>query len=210
MAHYQTVSIETLLWLFHYLHDTAVSPAFDLSLHRAWGAYREVNDLLAERLASACAASPAEDSVVLVNDYHFLLTPGAMSRRGLPDKVRIVYAHQVPWCEPDYFSILPATIRDQILHSLLSCHTVIFHARRWLDAFLRCCDRYVPGAAAGDGTVEYGGRRVRVRAAPFPLDASTLLGLQRAEATERWRQRFAARAQGRRLLVRRGPAEAGC
>lgn len=54
MAHYQTVSIETLLWLFHYLHDTAVSPAFDLSLHRAWGAYREVNDLLAERLASAC------------------------------------------------------------------------------------------------------------------------------------------------------------
>lgn len=201
-AHYQAVSIETLLWLFHYLHETAVSPAFDARLHRAWGAYRHINGIFAGRMAAACAAAPDGEAVVLVNDYHFLLAPGALVCRGLPAGTRVVYAHQVPWCEPDYFGILPALIREEILASLLSCHAVVFHARRWREAFLRCCDRYAPGARVGDEVVDYRGRSVRVSAVPFPLDVAAVSGLQRAEATQHCQERFAALAAGRRLLVR--------
>ena len=63
-AHYQAVSIETLLWLFHYLHETAVSPAFDARLHRAWGAYRHVNGVFAAGMAAACAAAGDGEAVV--------------------------------------------------------------------------------------------------------------------------------------------------
>jgi trehalose 6-phosphate synthase len=201
-AHYQAVSIETLLWLFHYLHETAVSPAFGACLHRAWGAYRHVNGIFAARMAAALGAAGDGEAVVLVNDYHFLLVPGALVRRGRPAGTRVVYAHQVPWCEPDYFGILPARVREEILASLLSCHAVVFHARRWREAFLRCWDRYLPGARVGDEVVDYHGRSVRVSAVPFPLDVAAVSGLQRVEATQHWQERFAALAAGRRLLVR--------
>jgi trehalose 6-phosphate synthase len=199
--HYEVVSVRTLLWLFHYLHDTATGPDFDAGLHRAWAAYHHVNELFADRLAAAW--SGARDEVVaLINDYHFLLVPGMLARLGAPAGARVVYAHQVPWCGPDYFGILPAAIREQILTSLLSCDVVVFHSARWVEAFARCCDRYVPTAKVADQVVEFRDHAARLLAVPFPLDTATVLDLQHAEATQRWRQRLDELAGGRQLLVR--------
>lgn len=203
-GHYATISVETLLWLFHYLHDTVSAPAFDAATHAAWNAYRAVNGLVADRM-SAAAAQPG--AVVLVADYHFLLAPGMLAAGG---RARVVYAHQVPWCEPDYFGILPPAVRREILESLLSCDTVVMHSRRWLDAFARCCEAYLSGVsfdttaggAAGDMSIGYRGRTVRLRAVPFPLDTPTVLRQNRAEPTSRWREDITRIAAGRRLLVR--------
>jgi trehalose 6-phosphate synthase len=195
-AHYATVSVETLLWLFHYLHDTVSAPAFDAAAHAAWQAYRTVNALVADRL-SAAASGP--DAVVLVADYHFLLAPGMVTAG---PGAHLVYAHQVPWCEPDYFGILPPAVRQEILASLLSCDTVVMHSRRWLGAFARCCEAYLPGVTVGDSTIGYRGRTVRLRAVPFPLDTPTVLRTGQADATSRWREDIARIAAGRRLLVR--------
>jgi trehalose 6-phosphate synthase len=198
--HYESVSIETLLWLFHYLHDTATGPVFDAGFHQAWAAYQRVNERFAEHLA---AAADGDETVVLVNDYHLLLVPGMLSRLRRPAGTRIVYSHQVPWCEPDYFGVLPGSVREPLLASLLSCDTVVFHASRWLESFARCCDRYLPAARLTTGpVVEYRDRATRLVAAPLPLDAGNVLRLQSAEAAERWRRRLDELSGGRRLLVR--------
>lgn len=201
-AHYETVSIETLLWLFHYLHETACAPAFDARLHSAWDGYREVNALFAKRLGAASSETSGKDVLALVADYHFLLVPGMLSADPACAGTRVVYSHQVPWCEPDYFGILPAPIRHEILTSLLSCHTVVFHCQRWLAAFARCCDRYVPGVTVRGTEIEYRGRIVRLRAVSFPLDAANVLHLLSTEATQRWQRDIARIAAGRQLLVR--------
>jgi trehalose 6-phosphate synthase len=198
--HYESVSIETLLWLFHYLHDTATGPVFDAGFHQAWAAYQRVNERFAEHLA---AAANGDGTVVLVNDYHLLLVPGMLSRLRPPAGTRIVYSHQVPWCEPDYFGVLPSSVREPLLASLLSCDTVVFHASRWLESFAACCERYLPEARLADGpVVEFRDRATRLVAAPLPLDSGNVLRLQRAEAAERWRQRLDELSAGRRLLVR--------
>ena len=199
--HYETVSVQTLLWLFHYLHETSVGPTFDAGLHAAWAGYRAVNDGFADRVAGTCAEADGPD-VMLVTDYHLLLVPAALARRRLPAKTKVVYAHQVPWCEPDYFAILPAAIRAEILGSLVSCDVVVFHSSRWLDAFARCCARYLPGATVRDTAVEYRDHTTDLTAVPFPLDTAAVLDIAGAEATERWRQRLHEQARGRRLLVR--------
>jgi trehalose 6-phosphate synthase len=199
--HYEVISIETLLWLFHYLHDTVSSPAFDARLHRAWAAYREVNELVAGRLARAVGQGDG-GTVVLVNDYHYLLVPGLLARAGAAAGARVVYAHQVPWCGPDYFGLLPGPVREQILTSLLSCHTVVFHSWRWAEAFAGCCDRYLPAAEVAGGAIRFRDRRTRLLAAPLPLDVGAVQGLQDAEPTRRWRRRLSELAAGRRLLVR--------
>ncbi len=199
--HYEVVSVETLLWLFHYLHDTVASPAFDAQLHRAWDTYRQVNELVAKRLALACGGG-GDEAVILVNDYHFLLVPGQLARLGTPTHARVVYSHQVPWCGPDYFGLLPGPMREQILASLLCCHTVVFHSPRWAEAFARCCDRYLPAADVADGLVQYRGRITRLVAVPLPLDSAQVLRLRQAETTRRWGKRLDEVAGGRQLLVR--------
>lgn len=198
--HYATVSIETLLWLFHYLHDTTTGPAFDRALHRAWAGYRAVAELFADRMTAA-GREGDWPGVVLIADYHLLLVPAAVHRHRRPGTT-VVYAHQVPWCEPDYFAILPSALRVEILTSLASCDAVVFHTSRWRDAFSRCCDRYLPGAVVGDGVVEFRDQTTRLAAVPFPLDTAAVLDLMETEVTQRWRQRLAEQASGRRLLVR--------
>lgn len=198
-GHYGDISVETLLWLMHYLHDTAGGPAFDHRRYRAWAGYEEVNRRMAD--AVAAGTDPGGADVVLVTDYHLMLMPGYLAGR-LPAGTRVVYAHQVPWCEPGYFGILPGDLRVQILRSLLAADVLVFHATGWLRAFARCCAAYLPGSTSDDDGVGYAGRRTRLRAVPFPVDAGTVLGLRDAAPTRRWRDRIAAHARGRRLLVR--------
>jgi trehalose 6-phosphate synthase len=199
-AHYETVSIEILLWLFHYLHDTAVSPVFDHLLEGAWDAYRKVNEAFAARLATASDEASGE-GVVIVNDYHQLLVPGALARRQVPAGTRAIYVHHVPWCEPAYFGILPSAIRTEILESLLCCDTIVFHCRRWKEAFLACCDTYLTGRIS-DGIVEHADRRTRITSVPFPLDSSTVIRLTEDEVTQERMQWLTKATGGRQLLVR--------
>jgi trehalose 6-phosphate synthase len=197
--HYQTISIEILSWLFHYLHDTAVSPAFDNRLRRAWDSYRKVNETFAARLAAASQRASGE-GVVIVNDYHQLLVPGAL-RAQVPDGTRVIYVHHIPWCEPAYFGILPSSVRMEILESLACCDAIVFHCRRWKDAFLACCDRYLTGHVS-DQAVEHAGRRTRTTSVPFPLDAPTVTQLAEDEATQEQVRGLAKLTGGRQLLVR--------
>jgi trehalose 6-phosphate synthase len=195
--HYETISIDTLQRLFHYLHDTGTDPLFDAGLHAAWHGYRAVNLAFADRLATV-----PTPSVVLVNDYHLMLLPGVVRRVGLPDDVPLVYSHGVPWCEPDYFAVLPGPIRVEILTSLLACDRVVFHSSRWRAAFARCCDAFVPEAEIDEDHVDFRGRRTRLIVAPFPLDTAGVSRLRHAEGTRRWSDTLARRAGGRRLVVR--------
>jgi trehalose 6-phosphate synthase len=198
--HYETVSIEILSWLFHYLHDTAVSPAFDHRLRRAWDSYRKVNETFAARLAASSERASGE-GVVMVNDYHQLLIPGALARAQVPDGTRVIYVHHVPWCEPAYFGILPSAIRMEILESLACCDAIVFHCRRWKEAFLACCERYLAGRVSDDA-IEHAGRRTKITSVPFPLDAATVTQLAEDEVTQEQMRGLAEVAGGRQLLVR--------
>src|SRR5215211_1051599 len=100
-AQREAISIRTLLWTFHYLYDTSVEPAWGPDLAGAWDAYRHVN----QTFADALVASHTQDDydVVLVHDFHLLLTPSQFAA-ALPRRTsRLAYFHHVPWCQPDYF-----------------------------------------------------------------------------------------------------------
>ncbi len=196
----ESICIRTLLWLFHYLHDTAVAPTFDDGVRSAWLAYREVNRYFADALAQAHREDDYD--VVLVHDFHLMLVPALFSA-AVPDRSsRLVYFHHVPWCEPDYFGILPVSLRTHILESLLSCDVVAFHMQRWGDAFIACCDRYLAGADIVGRTVTYHGRPTTVTTAPGPVDAGVLDRLATDPATADWQETLRRRAAGRQVICR--------
>jgi trehalose 6-phosphate synthase len=195
--HYETIGVRLLLWLFHYLLDTARQPEGRLA--EAWSGYEAVNRAYADRLTALMTGSPEE--FVLVNDHHLFLVPEMLGRRA-ERRGQVAFFQGLPWCEPDYFGVLPAHIRDRILTSLLCADVVGFHCTRWARAFLGCCARFLPGCAVEDRGVTYDGRRTRVVVAPFPLDVAMVERLRDEPATARWRARLDRDARGRRVIAR--------
>jgi trehalose 6-phosphate synthase len=193
--HYDSVSNEYLWFLFHYLFDVPNTPVFDSAFNTAWDAYRHVNEMYADAVA---AAGPA--SAVLVQDYHLMLVPSLLRER----RVRrpVVYFHHTPWCAPEYFGLLPDAIRDQLLRGMLDCDVVGFHARRWADAFLACCARFLPRARVDGDSVTLGRRSTRVVIAPVPIDARRLLEEANDPRTDEWAKRHDEARAGRKLLLR--------
>lgn len=197
--HYLTIGVRLMLWLFHYLLDTPRDPLLDSDFTRAWGSYEVANRAYADRLA-ALNVTAGDD--LLVNDYHLFLVPEMVTSAGGPRPATLSYFHGLPWCEPQYYAILPAAIRSRILASLLCCDVVGFHDSRWADAFTRCCLRLLPGCQAGAGWVTYRERTTRIAVTPFPVDTGELERLSTEERTLTWRQRIAEQAHGRRIVAR--------
>jgi trehalose 6-phosphate synthase len=198
--HYDVISIQTFLGLLHYLHDTSMQPFFDDEMQDAWTAYESVNQTYAKRLAGL--AENAADEWILINDPHLMLVPEFFAGEVPVRRSRLAYFLGTPWCEPDYFCILPSWLRTTILRSLLRCDVVGFHAGRWADAFLACCARFLPDARIEGRTVTYEGRTTRVVAVPFPVDVDVLERMRDEPATKRWEGRLAEIVQGRRAMVR--------
>jgi trehalose 6-phosphate synthase len=196
--HHVQISIEVLQWLFHYLHDTSRTPWLGQATWTAWEGYCEVNRRVAQRAGELSSGGP--DEVVLVNDHQLMLVPESLRADGLTS--RLVYFHQLPWCQSDYFGLLPQRVRTRILHSLLTCDVVGFHARRWAEAFLQCCERFLSGLDIRGPHVVFRDRRVRIVVAPGPVDEAALARVRADRSTDRWRTELARAAAGRRMLVR--------
>jgi trehalose 6-phosphate synthase len=192
---YDDACITGLGFLFHGLVDLAYTPTFDTPFHRGWAAYREVNRAYAAELLRYAGSSP-----VLVEDYHLMLVADEL--RQLGGRRPTAYFHHIPWCPPAYFGMLPAQIGREILGKILSYDTIGFHARKWADAFLDCCERFLPGASCESDRVKWQGREVPLVVAPVQVDAGQLRRVLDGPATAAWRRRFTRRLAGRRALVR--------
>jgi trehalose 6-phosphate synthase len=196
-AHYNTISRQTLLWLFHYLFDTSHSPTFDPTVGNAWGAYEDVNRQFAEAVAAQAGAE--SESLIFVNDYHLALVPGYVRPK---TSSHIIYFHHVPWCAADYFGILPSVMRLSLLESLLCSDVVGFHSDRWADAFVETCERFLPGADVGRRQIRYRDRTTAIAVAPGPVDADVLENLKSEPYTDSLRAELSRRRRGRRTVVR--------
>jgi len=198
--HYDTISIGLFLGMLHYLHDTSAEPVFGDDMLDAWAAYESVNRSYAKRLAGLAENSPGER--ILVNDPHLMMVPEFLAAEFPRRTSRLTCFLGTPWCEPDYFCVLPGWLRGRLLRSLLRCDVVGFHCDRWADAFLACCARFLPEAQLSGRSVTCDGRTTLVVAEPFPVDVRVLERMRDDEATARWQRRLAELAQGRKVLVR--------
>jgi trehalose 6-phosphate synthase len=199
-AQRRTMSVGVFLWLFHYLHDTSLAPIFNADTKSAWLVYQDLNQSFADAVVALHVDS--NDEVVLINDFHLMLVPGRFSSQAPARKSRLAYFHHVPWCEADYFGILPAVMRTEILTSLLSCDVVGFHCGGWGDAFIACCERYLESVAVVGRVVHYRGHRTVVATAPGPIDAAKLDAIAQQPETNTCRERLLREASGRRIVVR--------
>jgi trehalose-6-phosphate synthase len=167
--HYEVMSVENLGMLFHYLLPIAIRPSYNEGFYQSWRSYREVNVIFAEAVRRLPAAAP-----IMVQDFHLMCVGEELRSRRRQASPPLLYFHHIPWCDPDYFALLPAEVRDEILRALLAYDVIGFHSSKWARAFLACCERFLPDARRIDSEMSWNGRRVRVIAQPAGVDVEWL------------------------------------
>jgi trehalose 6-phosphate synthase len=196
--HYATVSSELLSRLFHYMFELAREPTFDDGFKEAWSRYRAVNEIYGEAVR---AHAQGDCDGVLIDDMHLMLVAASVRANGGVD-VPLSYFHHVPWCGPEYFAVLPSVVRTEILAGMLAHDVVGFHSRRWLDAFVACCERFLKNTRSAGDRIEWGGQSTRLLIAPAAIDVRLTLERAASGHAKEWRSRHEQFADGRRAVVR--------
>jgi trehalose 6-phosphate synthase len=137
-------------------------------LHHAWDeGYVAVNRGFADAVLAELEREP--DATVFFHDYHLYLAP-RMVREERPEATLAHFMH-IPWAQPDYWYVLPESIRRAIHDGVLANDVIGFHTARWRRNFLRSCFDVVGATSEPDfGSAEYRGRRVLVTAHPISVD----------------------------------------
>jgi len=166
---YNGIANSTIWFIQHLLYDSANTPVFDAGWRRLWAAYERYN----RTFADALAAEAAPGAKVMVQDYHLNLVPRQL--REQRDDLRIAHFTHTPWAPPEQFGMLPIAVAREILTGLLGADHVGFHSRRWSEAFLRCCDRFLDADVdLAAGTVRWQGRTVRTGVHPLGTAADEI------------------------------------
>jgi trehalose 6-phosphate synthase len=196
---YNVVANPTLWFLQHYLWNFAQAPNVDRGLHHAWEeGYVTVNAGFAEAVVGELEAEPG--SPVFFHDYHLYLAPRFVRSR-VPDAALSHFVH-IPWPEPDYWRVLPESIRRALHDGLLANDVVGLHTDHWRRNFLRCCADIL-GADCDflDGSTEYDDRRIHVTSRPISVDPAEFDELAGSdEVREREEELVASRPE--RLVLR--------
>ena len=166
---YYNVVANPMLWfLQHYLWGLASAPDVDHGLHHAWSeGYVAVNRGFADAVVAELERQP--DAAVFFHDYHLYVAP-ALVRERAPDALMAHFVH-IPWPMPDYWRVLPDSIRRAIHEGLLANDVVSFHTARWRHSFQRSCHDIL-GIEPDRVAFEFlrDGHRTRLRARPISVD----------------------------------------
>ncbi len=167
-GYYHAYANRTLWPLFHYRTDLA---SFD---HDAFATYAGVNRRMAEMILEHIA----DDDLVWVHDYHFLLLMKTLRELGWNGRAGF-FLH-IPFPPPEVFTILP---EHREVAAALCAHSVVgFQSERDRSNFVRYLVEYCNGVEEGDGVVSAFDTKTLVRAYPIGIDPQAFTQASVSEA----------------------------
>ena len=175
---YYNVIANPLLWfLQHSMWDVPRAPIIDRATWQAWeDGYRAVNCQFADAIAEQVRAS-TRPSLVMLQDYHLYLVArylrAALRKRHGPTITLFVH---IPWPGPEYWRILPPSMREALLNGLCAVDLLGFQTQADAQNFLRTCQAHLPKAKVKykRGTVRYKNHVTHVRDFPISIDVEAL------------------------------------
>ncbi|MBV9682097.1 MAG: trehalose-6-phosphate synthase, partial [Solirubrobacterales bacterium] len=166
---FYNITANPMLWFIqHYLWDLSNAPDIRRNETEAFEfGYNAVNEDLARAVMEEIEG--LERPVVMVHDYHLYTLPGLL-RRVRPDVFLTHFVH-IPWSQSDSWRVLPAVMRDEIYHGILSNDIIGFHTRSYRRNFLQCCEDLLGLEVDHEaGVVHCDDREIWVRSYPLPID----------------------------------------
>ena len=103
---------------------------------KAWGAYKEVNELFAEAVAKAAY----NGDLVWVHDYHLMLLPKLLKEqlKKLGKACTVGFSLHTPFPARDFWRALP--VRKELTEGILASDQIGFHTDEYKQNFMQSCE----------------------------------------------------------------------
>src|SRR5690625_1081450 len=185
-GYYNGYSNEVLWPILHFRSDLMNYHSSDFQ------AYRQVNELFAERLARHVRP----DDLIWIHDYHLMLVGQKLRERGVENPIGFFLHTPLP--PPEVFTTLPN--HRELMTALCHCDLVGFQTPGDLRAFLDYIVFEAGGRVLDGEHIEVFGRRLKAASFPISIDADSFSKAAEQVRNEA-RRRVLASLSGRRLLL---------
>ncbi len=204
-GYYNVISNPLLWFLQHSMWDVPRAPVIDRHTWRAWEeGYVVVNRLFAEAIAKRVLAV-SRPTLVMLQDYHLYLVARFLRDR-IPEGGELTLMHfvHIPWPDPQYWRILPPTMRNAILDGLCAVDLLGFQTREDGLAFIRTCESLLPEAEVNfrHGWVWHRNHTTHVRDFPISIDVEALREAPKSPEVSRRRSDIADIVGDAQLILR--------
>ena len=189
-GYYNTIANPLLWFLQHSMWDVPRAPVIDKTTWQAWeNGYVAVNKEFAGAIIQN-VRGVSKSPLVMLQDYHLYLA-ARFVRSGMRPSERPTILHfiHIPWPGPEYWQILPPTMRHEILDSLCAVDVLGFQTNADALNFIRTCESFLPRAYVNfkRGRVWYRNHATYVRDFPISIDVSTLRQLAGSQQVAEYR-----------------------
>ena len=203
---YYNVIANPLLWfLQHSMWDLPRYPVINKKTWDAWNdGYQAVNRMFAETIVKISQQTD-ERPLVMLQDYHLYLA-GTYVREMLPRKncPTLMHFTHIPWPGPEYWRILPPTMRQAILEGMCHMDVLGFQTKDDSLNFIRTIQTYLPRASAKyrRQRIWYRNHATYVRDFPISIDVESLRELAASETVREYHDEITLTTKSCQLIVR--------
>lgn len=203
-GYYNQISNPLLWFLQHSMWDVPRSPIIDQNTWEAWdNGYKAVNLQFAKEIAEI-VRQKEKPVLIMLQDYHLYLTARYLKKYLRGQDVTISLFVHIPWPGPEYWGILPARMRQEMLDGLAAVDLMGFQTSEDGLNFIRTCENYLPKAI-----VKYRIRRVRYRSHdtiihdfPISIDVSALEAMADTEEVSVYQQEISRQVIDKKMILR--------
>ena len=203
---YYNVIANPLLWFIqHSMWNISIEPNIDHATWEAWhSGYLKVNQLFADEISSLVKKTK-EKSLVMLQDYQLYMTAryirDQLPRKKCPAILQFIH---IPWPGPEYWRVLPPTMRQAILDSLCAVDLLGFQTKADGLNFIRTVETLLPRAHVKykRGRIWYRNHATHIRDFPISIDVNSLKNLAQDEAVIEHRNILHEISPDTKLVVR--------
>jgi trehalose 6-phosphate synthase len=184
--------------------DIPRSPIIDQQTWIAWDTgYQVVNRQFAKEIAEI-VRKKKKPVLIMLQDYHLYLTARYLKKYLRGQDVTISLFVHIPWPGPEYWGILPARMREELLDGLAAVDLMGFQTSEDGLNFIRTCENYLPKAI-----VQYRNRRVRyrshdtiIRDFPISIDVNAIEAMSETEEVNEYQKEISRQVDGKKMILR--------
>jgi len=204
-GYYNEIANPLLWFLQHSMWDLPRFPVINKKTWDAWeDGYQTVNRMFAEAIVKITRQSKKRP-LVMLQDYHLYLV-GTYVQEMLPKNELPTLMHftHIPWPGPEYWRILPATMRQAILGGMCSNDLLGFQTEEDSLNFIRATRTYLPRASAKftKQRIWYRNHATHIRDFPISIDINGLREVAKNEEVNQYRQEIETLSDSCSLIVR--------
>ena len=204
-GYYNSIANPLLWFLQHSMWDVPHDPIINKETWNAWDeGYLEVNRLFANHIAEICTTDK-KPGLVMLQDYHLYMVARYLRQQLRPSQRPIIshFVH-IPWPGPEYWGILPPTMRQAIFDSLCAVDVLGFQTHNDALNFIRTCQTYLPRASVSFkyDRIWYRNHATHVRDFPISIDVQALKDLAQKPEVADYETEIKNMVGDRKLILR--------